>query len=175
MEKYKILEANYSTLWESSKATTKATFDSSASTIKGCSTCSNIDINALKTNHARLEEKIKSKDKKITRLNMLITQGNNGAKSIPKVLTSKDLGTTRTIRSMVEWWSKGMRSPCGTREATSTPSWILPMESPPLPQQRTSQRLWTPQKDMVGLIIHPRHRRMWWNTSPLPTTLVIML
>jgi hypothetical protein len=92
MEKYKILEANYSTLWESSKATTKATFDSSASTIKGCSTCSNIDINALKTNHARLEEKIKSKDKKITRLNMLITQGNNGAKSIPKVVDKQGLG-----------------------------------------------------------------------------------
>jgi uncharacterized protein (DUF3084 family) len=86
MEKYKILEANYSTLWEITKATPKATFDSSASTSKGCSTCSNIVVNALKTNHARLEEKIKSKDKEIAQLNMLITQGNNGAKSIPKVV-----------------------------------------------------------------------------------------
>jgi hypothetical protein len=28
-----------------------------------------------------------------------------------------------------------MRSPCGTREATSTLLWTLPMESPPLPQK----------------------------------------
>jgi uncharacterized protein (DUF3084 family) len=91
-EKYKILEENYSTLWERTKATPKATLDSSASTIKGFSTCSNIDINALKTNHARLEEKIKSKDKEIARLNMLITQGNIGAKSIPKVVDKKGLG-----------------------------------------------------------------------------------
>jgi hypothetical protein len=61
-KKHKILEANYSTLWESTKANPKATLDSCASTSKGCSICSNIDINALKTNHARLEEKIKSKD-----------------------------------------------------------------------------------------------------------------
>jgi hypothetical protein len=91
-EKYKTLEANYSTLWESTKATPTATLDSSASTSKGCSICSNIDINALKTNHARLEEKIKSKDKEIARLNMLITQGNIGAKSIPKVVDKQGLG-----------------------------------------------------------------------------------
>jgi hypothetical protein len=70
----------------------KATLDSSASTSKGCSICSNVDINALNTNHARLEEKIKSKDKEIARLNMLITQGKNGAKSIPKVVDKKGLG-----------------------------------------------------------------------------------
>jgi hypothetical protein len=64
-EKHKILEANYSTLWESTKANPKAIFDSSVSTRKGCFICSNIDINALKTNHARLEETIKSKDKEI--------------------------------------------------------------------------------------------------------------
>jgi hypothetical protein len=91
-EKYKTLEANYSILWESTKATPTATLDSSASTSKGCSICSNIDINALKTNHARLEEKIKSKDKEIARLNMLITQGNIGAKSIPKVVDKQGLG-----------------------------------------------------------------------------------
>jgi uncharacterized protein (DUF3084 family) len=85
-EKHKNLEANYSTLWESIKANPKATFDSSASTSKGFSICSNIDINALKTNHARLEERVKSKDKEIARLNMLITQGNNSVKSIPKVV-----------------------------------------------------------------------------------------
>jgi chromosome segregation ATPase len=62
-EKHKILEENCSTFWESTKANPKATFDSSASTSKGCSICSNIDINALKTNHARLEETIKSKDR----------------------------------------------------------------------------------------------------------------
>jgi hypothetical protein len=79
-EKYKTLEANFSSLWEGTKATPSARLDSSASTSKGCSICSNIDINALKTNHARIEEKIKSKDKEIARLNMLITQGNIGAK-----------------------------------------------------------------------------------------------
>jgi hypothetical protein len=66
--------------------------DSSASTRKACSSCVNIDINALKTNHERLEEKIKSKDKEIARLNMMITQGNIGAKSIPKVVDKKGLG-----------------------------------------------------------------------------------
>jgi hypothetical protein len=91
-EKYKNLEANYSSLWESTKATPSAILDSSASTSKGCSVCFNIDINALKTNHARLEEKIKSKDKEIARLNMLITQGNIGAKSIPKVVDKQGLG-----------------------------------------------------------------------------------
>jgi uncharacterized protein (DUF3084 family) len=64
-EKYKTLEANYSSLWESTKATPSAILDSSASTSKGCSICSNIDLNALKTNNARLEEKIKSKDNEI--------------------------------------------------------------------------------------------------------------
>jgi hypothetical protein len=64
-EKHKNLQANYSTLWESTKANPKATLDSSASTSKGCFIFSNIDINSLKTNHARLEERIKSKDKEI--------------------------------------------------------------------------------------------------------------
>jgi hypothetical protein len=91
-KKYKTLEANYSSLWESTKATPSAILDSNASTSKGCSICSNIDMNALKTNHARLEEKIKSKDKEIVRLNMLITQGNIGAKSIPKVVEKQGLG-----------------------------------------------------------------------------------
>jgi uncharacterized protein (DUF3084 family) len=90
-EEHKILEANYSTLWENSKANPKATFDSSASTSKGCSICSNIDINALKTKHARLDETIKSKDKEIVRLNMLITQGKNGIKSIPMVVDKQGL------------------------------------------------------------------------------------
>jgi uncharacterized protein (DUF3084 family) len=84
-DKHKSFEANYSALWESSKANPKATLDSSTSTSKGCSIFSNVDINTLKTNHARLEETIKSKDKEIAQLNMLITQGKNGAKSIPKV------------------------------------------------------------------------------------------
>jgi hypothetical protein len=90
-EKYKTLEANYSSLWESTKATSSAILNSSASTSKGCSICPNIDMNALKTNHARLEKKIKSKDKEIARLNMLITQGNIGTKSIPKVVDKQGL------------------------------------------------------------------------------------
>jgi hypothetical protein len=91
-EKYKTLEANYSILCEGTKATPMTTLDSSASTSKGCFICSNIDINSLKTNHARLEEKIKSKYKEIARLNMLITQGNICAKSIPKVVDKQGLG-----------------------------------------------------------------------------------
>jgi hypothetical protein len=91
-EKYKTPEANYSILWENTKATPTATLDSSASTSKDFPICSNIDINALKTNHARLEEKIKSKDKEIAQLKMLITQGNIGAKSIPKVVDKQGLG-----------------------------------------------------------------------------------
>jgi hypothetical protein len=49
-DKHKNLEANYSALWESSKVNPKATFHSSASTSKGYSIYSNVDINALKTN-----------------------------------------------------------------------------------------------------------------------------
>jgi hypothetical protein len=92
MEKYKTLEANFSSLWESTKATPSARLDSSASTSKSCSICTIIDINAINTNQARLEEKIKSKDKEIARLNMLITQGNIGAKYIPKVVDKQGLG-----------------------------------------------------------------------------------
>jgi uncharacterized protein (DUF3084 family) len=64
-EKYKTLEANFSSLWESTKATPSARLDSSASTSKGCSICSNIDINALKTNHARIEEKLRARTRKL--------------------------------------------------------------------------------------------------------------
>jgi hypothetical protein len=49
-------------------------------------------MNAIKTNHARLEEKIKSKNKEIARLNMLFTQGNISANSIPKVVDKQGLG-----------------------------------------------------------------------------------
>jgi hypothetical protein len=103
MDKHKNLEANYSTLWESTEANSKATLDSSASTRKCCSICSNVDINALRTNHAKLEDKIKSKDKEIAWLNMSLK-----ARTMPRPflrwLTSKYLGTTRTTRSMVECW-----------------------------------------------------------------------
>jgi hypothetical protein len=90
-ENYKTLEGNYDSLWEITKATPSITWDSSASTSKGCSICSNNDINAIKTNHARLEDKIKRKEKEIARLNMSITQGNIGAKSIPKVVDKQGL------------------------------------------------------------------------------------
>jgi hypothetical protein len=116
MEKYKTLEANFSSLWESTKVTPSARLDSSASTSKSCSFCSNIDINALKTNHARLEEKIKSKDKEIARLNMLITQANIGAKSIPKVVDKQGLGHRKNSKANcrvvvkgheIHLWNKG--------------------------------------------------------------------
>jgi hypothetical protein len=116
MEKYKTLEANFSSLWESTKATPSARLDSSASTSKNCSSCSNIDVNALKTNHARLEEKIKSKDKEIAQLNMLITQGNIGAKSIPKVVDKQGLAHRKNNKANgrvvvkgheIPLWNKG--------------------------------------------------------------------
>jgi hypothetical protein len=91
-DKHKNLEASYSALLESTKANPKAKLDSNASTSKGCSILSNVDINALKTNHARLEETIRSKDKEIAQLIMLINQGKIGAKSIPKVIGKQGLG-----------------------------------------------------------------------------------
>jgi hypothetical protein len=115
-EKYKTLETNFSSLCESTKVTPSARLDSSASTRKSCSFCSNIDINALKTNHARLEKKIKSKYKEIARLNMLITQGNIGAKSIPKVVDKQGLGHRKNNKANdrvvvkgheIPLWNKG--------------------------------------------------------------------
>jgi uncharacterized protein (DUF3084 family) len=141
-DKHKNLEENYSVLWESTKINPKTNLDSNASTSKGSSICSNVDINALKTNHARLEETIKSKDKEIARLNMLIDQGKIGDKSIPKVIDKQGFGHYKNNK--VNSWvaMKGAWNPLvETREHTSTLLWTLPMESPPLPQQGTSQRL----------------------------------
>jgi hypothetical protein len=114
--------------------------DSSASTSIGCSICSNIDINAIKTKNARLEEKIKSKDKEIARLNMLITQGNIGAKSTPKVVDKQGLGHRKNNKDNGKVVVKGHEIPLWNKVATSTLSWILPMESPLLPQPWTCQR-----------------------------------
>jgi hypothetical protein len=50
MDKHKNLEENYSVVWERTKANPKTKFDSNASNSKSCSVCSNVDINALKTN-----------------------------------------------------------------------------------------------------------------------------
>jgi hypothetical protein len=85
--------------------------DSSASTRKDCSICSHIDINAIKTNHARLEEKIKSKDKEIARLKMLIAQGNIGAKFIPKVVDKQGLGHHKNNKSNGRLVVKGHEIP----------------------------------------------------------------
>jgi hypothetical protein len=91
-DKHKNLEANYSVLWESTKANPKAKLDSNKSTSKCCSICPNVDINALKNNLARLVKTIKRKDKEIAQLNMLINQGKIGAKSTPKVIDKQRLG-----------------------------------------------------------------------------------
>ena len=61
----KDLEVSYSTLWESTKSSSKAKLDSNASTSKGCSKCYDHDINACVTNLFKLEEAIKSKDDQI--------------------------------------------------------------------------------------------------------------
>jgi hypothetical protein len=114
-DKHKNLEENYSVLCESTKTNPKTNLDSNASTSKGSSICSNVDINALKTNHARLEETIKSKDKEIARLNMLIDQGKIGDKSIPKVIDKQGLGHYKN-----QWLGgdeRGMEFPCGNKGA----------------------------------------------------------
>jgi prefoldin subunit 5 len=116
-EKYKTLEANFSSLWESTKATLSARLDYSASTSKGCSIRSNIDINAINTNHARLQEKIKSKDKEIARLNMLITQGNIGAKPIPKVVNKQGLGHRKNNNANGRVVVKGQEIPLWNKGA----------------------------------------------------------
>jgi hypothetical protein len=63
MDKHKNLKANYSTLWESTKANPKATRDSSASTGKGCSICSNVYINALNLTMQGLRRQSRAKTK----------------------------------------------------------------------------------------------------------------
>jgi phage shock protein A len=45
-DKHENLEANYSALWESTKVNPKEKFDSNASTSKGYSKLSNVDVNA---------------------------------------------------------------------------------------------------------------------------------
>jgi hypothetical protein len=174
-EKYKTLEANFSSLWESTKATPSARLDSSASTRKNCSSCSNIDVNALKTNHARLEEKIKSKDKEIAQLNMLITQGNISAKSIPKVVDKQGLGHRKNNKANGRVVVKGHEIPLWNKGGYLNTIMDIAIESPHLPKPRTCQSWCKPQREVVGLTLHPRHRRMWLNTNPHPTTLATTL
>ena len=84
--KFKDLEVNYSALWESTKTNSKATLDSNVSTSKCCSKFYNHDINACKTNLAKLEDLIKAKDKQLDRLNMFVKNGYEGdVKPTPKV------------------------------------------------------------------------------------------
>jgi hypothetical protein len=174
-EKYKTLEDNFSSLWESTKATPSARLDSSASTTKHCSSCSKIDMNALKTNHARLEEKIKSKDKEIACLNMLITQGNIGAKSIPKVVDKQGLGHRKNNKANGRVVVKGHEIPLWNKGGYLNTIMDIAIESPHLPKPRTCQSWCKPQREVVGLTLHPRHRRMWLNTNPHPTTLATTL
>ena len=57
------------------------------STSKGCSKCYKFDINACKTNLAKLEELIKAKYKQLDKLNMFVKQGYEGnVKPTPKVV-----------------------------------------------------------------------------------------
>ena len=77
----KDLEVSYSTLWESTKSSSKANLGSNASTSKGCSKCYNHDINVCVTNLSKLEEAIKGKDEQIHELNMLVGKGNLKPKS----------------------------------------------------------------------------------------------
>ncbi|RLN04463.1 Zinc knuckle family protein [Panicum miliaceum] len=76
--KYKDLEINYSAIWKSTKADSKATFDSNVSTSEGCSKCYKIDVQACVTNLAKLEKLIKAKDAQLERLNKLVRNGYDG-------------------------------------------------------------------------------------------------
>ena len=77
----KDLEVSYSTLWESTKSSSKANLGSNASTSKGYSKCYNHDINVCVTNLSKLEEAIKGKDDQIHKLNMLLGKSNFKPKS----------------------------------------------------------------------------------------------
>jgi hypothetical protein len=175
MEKYKNLEANLSSLWERTKATPSAILDSSASTSKCCSICSNIDINALKTNHARLEEKIKIKDKEIAQLNMLITHGNIGAKLIPKVVDKQGLGHHKNNKANgrvvvkgheIPLWKKGgylntiMDIAHGVTTSTPTKDMLKIMNT---------------TKGSGGVNTLPKASKNVVEHKPLPTTLVTTL
>jgi hypothetical protein len=174
-KKYKNLEASYSSLWESTKATPSATLDSSASTSKGCSICCNIDIHALKTNHARLEERIKSKDKEIARLNMLMTQGKIGAKSIPKVIDKQGLGHYKNNKANGRVVVKGHEIPLWNKSGYLNTIMDIAHGVTTSTTTKDMPKVVNTTKRNGGLTLHQRHRRMWLSTSPLPTTLVTTL
>jgi hypothetical protein len=105
--KYKYLEVNYSSLWESTKTNSKATFDSNISTSEGCSKCYKIDVQVCVTNMAKLEKLVQSKDAQLERMNMLVKYGYEGnAKPKSKVnrwnVSKKKMGLdiTKELRQM---------------------------------------------------------------------------
>jgi hypothetical protein len=87
---------------------------------------------------------------------MLITQGKNCAKSIPKVVDKQGLRHYKNNKVNGRVLVKVMRSPCVTREATSTLSWTLPMESPPLPQKKDKTKVVSTTKGNGGSDTAPR-------------------
>jgi hypothetical protein len=146
--------------------------DSSASTSKGCSICSNIDINALKTNHARLEEKSKSKDKKIARLNILITQGNIGAKSIPKVVDKQGLGHRKNNKANGRVVVKGHEIPLWNKGGYLNTIMDIANGVTTSTTSKDMPKVMNTTKENGRVSSQQRRRRMWLSTSPLPTTLV---
>jgi hypothetical protein len=152
-----------------------ATLDSSASTSKGCSVCSNIDTNALKTNHAMLEEKNKSKDKEIARLNMLMTQGKIGGKSIPKVVDKQGLGHYKNNKVNGRVVVKGHETPLWNNGGYLNTIMDIAHGVTTSTTTKDTSKIVNTKKEMVELTLHQRHRRMWLNTSLPPTTLVTTL
>jgi hypothetical protein len=146
--------------------------DSSASTSKGCSIFSNIDINALKTNHARLEEKSKSKDKKIARLNILITQGNIGAKSIPKVVDKQGLGHHKNNKANGRVVVKGHEIPLWNKGGYLNTIMDIANGVTTSTTSKDMPKVMNTTKENGRVSSQQRRRRMWLSTSPLPTTLV---
>ena len=75
--KYKDLEVQFNTLWESTSSSSKDPSNSIPSTSMSCHKCLNVDIDACVANVSKLEEVIETKNKQIQRLNFIVTNGSD--------------------------------------------------------------------------------------------------
>jgi hypothetical protein len=173
--KHKDLEANYSALWKRTKAHPNAKLDSNYSTSEACSRCSKFDKDSFETNLAKLEETIKSKNKEIDQLNMLVKQGRFGAKSIPKVMDKQGFGHYKDNKVNGRKVVKVQEIPLWNMEGYPNTIMDIGHGVTTSTTTRDKPKSVNTTKEMVELIPHQRHRRMWWNTSLLQNTLVTML
>ena len=93
--KYKDLEVQFNTLWESTSSSSKDPSNSIPSTSMSCHKCSNVDIDACVANVSKLEEVIETKNKQIQRLNFIVT---NGSDEISRARPKQEFKTGRQNR-----------------------------------------------------------------------------